>query len=79
MRTLLSFHLGQRVRIVSPDAVKYGIEGRTGTVTRLRWGDNGAWVEMDRTLPKALRVFPEDDSRARHLILYPDECREVPA
>jgi hypothetical protein len=64
--------LGQRVRITSES--KDEMVGKLGTVVRLRRTDNGAWVNMDRDLPIALRSFPEHDPRRRHMLVYPDEC-----
>ena len=67
---------GQRVK-VSLDG--HELNGRTGTVERMRICDDGAWVDIDGGLPSELRKFPEDDEfgRGNHIILYPDECEEA--
>jgi len=62
---------GQRVRVVATD---HPLVGWSGTVVRLRFGDDGAWVKMDDELPEGCALFPPNDSRARHALLYPDEC-----
>lgn len=65
------FQLGQRVEVTDE---KHKLFRRIGTVTRLRRGDDGAWVDMEHDLPPEVRAFPSADSRARNVILYPDEC-----
>lgn len=79
MKTLARFQNRQRVRLVKPDAERRGLEGWTGIVVRLRRADDAAWVQMDRDLPSNLASFPSDDSRARHIMLWPDECKALPA
>jgi hypothetical protein len=72
------FQHNQQVRIVDPDPAHLGMEGWTGKVARCRHCDDGAWVEMDRDLPKWLRAFDDpEDSRFRHILLFPDECKPV--
>jgi hypothetical protein len=73
------FQNHQRVRIVKPDHYRQCIEGWTGTVVNLRMDDDAAWVQMDRDLPSNLASFPSDDPRARHIMLWPDECKALPA
>ena len=67
--------LGQRVTICCEG---FELDGRTGTVTRVRISDAGAWVDIDGGLPDALRQFPKGDEggRENHIILYPEECIE---
>jgi len=68
--------VGQRVKI-SIDGCE--LNGRTGTVRRVRISDGGAWVDIDGGLPDTLRWFPKNDEHGRgnHLALYPDECKPV--
>ncbi len=68
------FHKGDRVRVVQRDHALYQ---QAGTVSRVRMADDGAWIEMDATLPAELRSFPEGDPRARQVLLYPEHCGEV--
>ena len=55
--------------------VEGDLKGRKGVVVRLRMNDNGAWVDMDDPLPIDLTSFPQEDSRHRHILLYPTECQ----
>ena len=61
------------------DVVTAGLTGMTGTVVRLLRSGSGAWVDMDRELPREVRRFPIDDpyGRGRHLMLYPAECEPL--
>lgn len=69
-----SFRNHNRIRVTGPGPIK----GKTGTVVRLRHGDNGAWVKMDEDLPGELISFPDPhDDRHRHVMLYPDECEAL--
>jgi len=65
------FTIQQRVTVTGP---AHHLTGMSGIVVRLRHADNAAWVEMDTDLPAEFRAFPNSDSRARHALLYPDEC-----
>lgn len=65
------FRDGQRVTVTSKE---HKLVGRSGTVSRLRRGDDGAWVNMDDDLPADVKSFPSADPRARNVVLYPDEC-----
>ncbi len=49
-----------------------------GTVGRIRRCDTGAWIELDQR-SKVVKVhpFPEEDSRGRHVLAYPEDC-ELP-
>lgn len=67
------FVKGQRIRCLEGGSMF----GRTGTVWRVRMADDGAWVQMDEDLPIGLAQFPADDSRARHILLYPGLCEEL--
>lgn len=69
-----AFSYGQRVRVVEKN---HPLFGRSGIVVRLRHADSGAWVKMDKVLPKALRQFPDGDKRARNILLYPEQCEPV--
>ena len=66
---------GQRIRVTDPE---HPLRGVSGTVGRARRADSGCWVTMDEDLPAELRVFPATDDRARHTILYPDQCEALP-
>lgn len=73
------FHTGQRVVVrAAVAAVGDGAGNRIetasllGTVVRVRRGDNGAWVRLDERGPEELHAFPVDDSRALHVLTYPD-------
>lgn len=70
-------HPGQRIKVV--DAFHDELNGTTGTVTRLRRSDDGAWVNIDQGLPDSLRQFPADDSagRGNHIVLAPEECEAL--
>lgn len=70
-----SFTYGSRV------TVKAGpLKGISGTVRRCRMADSGAWVEMD-SIPEGATgyLFPfgrnTKDDRAKHTLLYPEDCR----
>lgn len=50
-----------------------------GLVVRERVSDNGAWVELDERLDATgVHPFPADDTRARHVCAYPDNCDRAP-
>ena len=69
------FALRQRVQVL-PDGT--ALDGRIGTVVRLRISDDGAWVQMDNDLPADLCSFPDPaDNRHRNIMLYPEQCQEV--
>jgi hypothetical protein len=70
------FFNNQRVRVLEPDT---GLQGRVGTVVRLRMSDNGAWVQMDEALPDELRAFPANDPRGNHILLFPEQCAAASA
>lgn len=61
----------RRIRIT---AKGHPLEGKTGTIERLRLSDDGAWVAMDKPLPEELASFPMGDGRRNHFLLYPDDC-----
>lgn len=87
MHVLNRFALHQRVLVVgtTPECtIDRGWDasplfGRTGTVVRLRHGDDAAWVNMDDDLPSGVAPFPPDDprGRGRHVMLYPEECEQA--
>jgi hypothetical protein len=75
--TGIRFHVGQRIRVKGADLYD-ALAGKTGTVVRmLRRSSEEAWVEMDDHLPDDLRSFPEFDQRAKHILLYDNECEEI--
>jgi len=53
------------------------LEGEAGTVWRLRYCDNQAWVRMDNEPPEELRSFPQTDSRGNNVLLSPEQCTQV--
>lgn len=63
------FENSQRVKVLEGL-----LEGKIGVVVRLRMADNGAWVEMDEDIPESMRSFPANDSRGKHVLLYPEDC-----
>lgn len=68
---LVRFKLGQRVH-VRVDGPGHAI-GIDGTVTRLRRGDHGAWIRLDKRCEHC--PFPADDpTRSTHITAYPDDC-----
>lgn len=50
-----------------------------GTVVRLRYGDEGAWVALDVRRDEPVHPFPEDDNRGRHVLVYPEGCELIKA
>ena len=73
MKTFLH---NQRVKIASHDLSE--MIGKIGTVARQRRCDEGAWINIDENLPSSHIAFPDpDDSRHRHILLYPDECTQA--
>jgi len=72
------FRNGQRIRITTTAKTNnVNMAGKTGTVVRLRYGDNGAWVEFDEKIPDAVASFSDNDPRRNHMLFYPDECEEI--
>lgn len=65
------FKDGQRVTVIDAE---HPMRGLSGTVKRRRIADTGAWVNMDQVPPDDLLNFAADDSRHKHVILYPDQC-----
>lgn len=63
----------QRVRVIDREHPMFGT---TGTTSRRRISDSGAWVAMDVDPPDEVRAFPSHDEhgRGRHVLLYPDQC-----
>jgi hypothetical protein len=67
----------QRITVVSRDGMQpesQELVGKTGTVVRLRLGDNGAWVKMDEPFNEKLTSFPAGDERRNYILMYPEEC-----
>jgi hypothetical protein len=75
-----SFRNSQRVRIVAQDGLdeRTFLIGKVGTVVRCRYGDNGAWIDMDEPLDENLTIFPAGDRRRNHILMYPEECEPIP-
>lgn len=65
------FKNGQRVTVTDSESALYGKHGR---VCRLRICDDGAFVDMDEPLPQMMQLFPDGDERAKHTMLYPEQC-----
>ena len=71
-----------RVRITE---LGHPLCGHTAILRRPRRQDDGAWYEIDEPLSAEARdfasrelPFPFGDSRAQHVMLYPDQYRETP-
>lgn len=71
---LRMFRQGQQVRVRECNSVARDLGGRTGTVHRLRFADDGAWVRMHEDLPDRHRSFMRGDDRERDILLFPDDC-----
>ena len=71
----MTFHTGQRVKITQKDHPLYG---KTGTVSRCRITDDGAWITMDDDLPKECQSFPKEDARHRNILFFPEDCEPLP-
>ena len=72
------FTYEQRITVVEPSPKHAQLLGWSGTVKRFKFSDAGGFVEMDKPLPSALRVFDKSDSSGRDnwIVLYPEECEE---
>ncbi len=68
-----SFEHGGRIKISAKDHPMYETHG---TVARLRFADEWAWVNMDCEPAKSLEAFPEGDSWHRHILLNPEDCEK---
>lgn len=66
-----TFRCAKRIRVIDPEHI---MKGETGSIERLRIGDDGAWVCMDKEPPAELQSFPQGDSRHNNILLYPDQC-----
>ena len=70
------FSNGQRVHVVC-DYREIPI-GAPGTVVRLRTADDAAWICLDaRHRNDKVHPFPPDDSRANHVMCWPDQCERA--
>jgi hypothetical protein len=67
---MIAFTLGERVRVTRLGP----LEGRIGTVARLRYADDAGWVRMDEPLPPGMAKFPPEDLRYTDVLLQPEEC-----
>jgi len=73
MKTL--FKKDQGVVVTEPD---HPLRGRTGRVWRLRFCDDGAWVQINGAdIGHALARFPQGDSRRNHVVLFPEQCESL--
>lgn len=78
MKRLQKFENGQRVRVLR-EAYRGTAMDAVGTVTRLRRGDDGAWVELDeRYADDKVHPFPAADERARKVVAFPEDCEVAP-
>jgi hypothetical protein len=70
-----SFRLGQRVAVLrNSEGVELG--GAVGRVTRLRMGDDLAWVELvNRHTAPGAHPFAEDDPRCKQVCAAPEDCK----
>lgn len=78
-----SFTLGARVKVrravLAGDSSRSALLfGRSGTVTRLRHRDEGAFVALDARYSSAAVHFFHNpkDSRYTHVLTYPEWCDE---
>lgn len=70
----LRFRVGQRIRVIG----EHALFGKSGTVACVRRTKDQAWVQMDKDLPVALRVFSSGDIRhEKYTLLWPDECEAI--
>lgn len=69
--THFQYNMGYRVR--RGEFVGTGYLHRT-----LMSASREAWLVMSADLPAHLRAFGDDDSRRRNLLVYLDECEELP-
>lgn len=76
----VKFMNGMRLVIAEPVSRNEILRGRTATVIRLlRRSREQAWVKVDGDpLPDSVRCFPASDERANHILVWDDECAEVP-
>lgn len=71
------FENAQRV-LVKHEADRGLAVNAIGTVARLRRGDDGAWIALDeRHATPGVHPFPPDDSRATHVMAFPEDCEAV--
>lgn len=71
------FENAQRV-LVKCEANRGLAVNATGTVARLRRADDGAWIALDELhATPGVHPFPSDDSRATHVLAFPEECEPV--
>lgn len=70
------FEDGQLVR-VRRDEDGADLGGALGMVAMLRRSDSGAWVALVARHPNAHHRFPVEDSRATHVLAYPEDCEAV--
>lgn len=71
------FENQMRIRVVDPDEEHAPLKDHVGLVVRLRMQDESAWIRMVDPLPEGVAVFPKDDERRDHVILWPDECDQL--
>jgi hypothetical protein len=76
------FIQGQRVMVKSVDVGvrEFALsKPALGTVVRLRRNDDGAWVSLyERNPNDSVHPFPVGDSRATHVLTYPEHCEAAP-
>jgi hypothetical protein len=71
------FRVGQRVQVRIAGDGDDGIQivPTTGTVRRLRFKDNGAWIELDgRSATPGVHPFGVGDPRENHVLAFPQDC-----
>ena len=58
--------------------------GRAAVLRRRRRADDGAWFEIvekltpeERDFAREVLPFPADDHRAQHVLLYPEQYRQI--
>lgn len=48
-----------------------------GAVVRMRRGDDGAWIRLDRRQQEQFHPFGVGDERENHVLAYPENCDAV--
>lgn len=67
------FNQNQRIIVIDRESPMFG---KTGKVSRLRYADSYAWIEMDEQPPRECCPFSPQDSygRGKHVLFDPSQC-----
>jgi len=72
---MISFWNKERVKIVD---LEHPLFGRRGTVSRMKSGENWAWVAIDPPdIDAVLALYPVGHSLRNCVKLYPDQCERA--